>query len=59
MSQFANIWSLMKRLQSTIMPNWDIWDSIVIMVILNSLHDNFEIIITSILEQRDKTINEI
>ena len=40
-------------------PNRDIWDSIAIVVTVDSLHDNFETTTTSMLEQGDKTIDEI
>ena len=59
MSRFADVRFLMKRLQSAITPNLDIWDSIAIIVILGSLHNDFETTTTSMLEQGDKTIDEI
>lgn len=59
MSIFANVRFLVKRLQSTITTNRDIWDSIAIVVALDFLHDDFETTITSMLERGDKTIEEI
>lgn len=58
-SVFANVRFLVKRLRSAITPNRDIWDSITIVVALNSLHNNFETTTTSMLESGDKTIDEI
>lgn len=37
----------------------NIWDSIIIVIVLNSLHDNFKAITTSILECNDRSIKEI
>lgn len=37
----------------------DFWDTIMIVIILNTLHDNFDIITTSLLEFGDKIINQI
>lgn len=59
MSIFADVRFLIKRLRAAITPNRDIWDSIAIVVALDSLHDNFETTTTSILERGDKTIDEI
>lgn len=59
MSIFADVRFLVKRLRSAITPNRDIWDSIAIVVALDSLHDDFETITTSMLERGDKTIEEI
>lgn len=59
MSIFADVRFLIKRLQAAITPDQDIWDSIVIVVALNSLHDNFEATTASMLEREDKTIEEI
>lgn len=59
MSIFADVCFLVKRLRSAITPNRDIWDSIAIIVALDSLHDDFETTTTSMLERGDKTIEEI
>ncbi len=59
MSVFADVRFLVKRLRAAITPNRDIWDSIAIVVALDSLHDDFETTTTSMLEQGDKTIDKI
>lgn len=59
MSIFADVRFLVKRLRSAITPNRDIWDSIAIVVALDSLHHDFETTTTSMLERGDKTIEEI
>lgn len=59
MSRFADVQFLVKRLQAAITPNKDIWDSISIAVTLNSLHNDFNIITKSMLERKDKLINEM
>lgn len=59
MNIFADVCFLIKRLRAAIIPKWDIWDIIAIVVALDSLHNNFETTTTSILEQGDKTIDEI
>lgn len=40
-------------------PDQDFWDMIAIVIALDTLHDNFETIKTSLPESRDKTINQI
>lgn len=37
----------------------DFWDTIVIVIVLDTLHDNFNITTTSLLESRDKIIDQI
>lgn len=37
---------------------YDLFDTIAIVIILDTLHSNFELITASILETRDKTIEE-
>lgn len=59
MSVFANVRFLIKRLRAAITPERDIWDSIAIVVALDSLHDDFEATTASMLERGDKTIEEI
>lgn len=59
MSTFADIRFLIKRLQVAIISNRDIWDSIVIIVAHDSLHNDFESTTTTILECGNKTINKI
>lgn len=59
MSRFADVRFLVKRLRSAITPNRDIWDSIAIVVALDSLHDDFETTTNSMLESGDKSIDKI
>ena len=59
MSIFAEVRFLIKRLRAAITPNRDIWDSIAIVIVLDSLHDDFETTTASMLERGDKTIDEI
>lgn len=49
MSIFADIRFLIKRLRAAITPNRAIWDSIAIVVALDSLHDDFKTTTTSML----------
>lgn len=42
MSIFADVRFLIKQLRDDITPGRDIWNSITIVVALNSLHDNFK-----------------
>lgn len=58
-SIFADVQFLIKQLQAAITSNQDIWDSIAIVIALDFLNNNFETTTASMLEQRDKTINEI
>lgn len=37
----------------------DLWDTIAIVIVLDTLHDNFDTITASLLETRDKTIDQI
>lgn len=50
---------LIKRLQAAIIPNQDIWDSIAIVIAPNSLYDNFDITIESMLKRVVKIIDKI
>lgn len=59
MSRFADVRFLVKRLQAAITLNRDIWDSISIVAMLDSLHDDFDIITESMLERGDKSIDEM
>lgn len=43
----------------SITPDWDIWDSIAIVIALDSLYNDFSAITKSKLELRDKTIDKI
>lgn len=47
-------------MRAAIIPNKDIWDSITIVVTINSLHEDFDLIISGLLKQRiDKIIDKI
>lgn len=59
MSRFADVYFLVKWLQLIITPNCDIWDSIAIVVVLDSLHNDFKTTTNSILKSGDKSIDEI
>ena len=48
-----------KRLRVLIASDWDIWNNIAIIVIIDLLHNNFSITTENILEWGNKTINEI
>lgn len=59
MSIFADIHFLIKWLRASIAPNRNIWYSIAIVIVFDSLHNDFRNTIKNILEWEDKTINEI
>lgn len=59
MSIFTNVKFLIKQLRAAITLDRNIWDSIAIVIVLNSLHDKFKTITASILECSDKSIMEI
>lgn len=40
-------------------PHRDLWDIIAIVIALDSLHNNFDTTTASLLETRNKSINEI
>lgn len=58
-SVFTNICFLVKWLRLAITPNQDIWDSIVIVIILNLLYNNFETTTNNMLKSGNKTIDKI
>lgn len=58
-SVFAEVRFLTKRLKAAITPGKDIWDIIAIVVALDSLHNDFEPTIASMLESGEKPIEEI
>lgn len=39
--------------------NQDLWDTMAIIIVLNSLYKDFDTTITSLLKTGDKTINQI
>lgn len=59
MSIFVDVCFLIKRLQVVITLDWDIWNSIAIVVLLNTLCDDFKLIFTSMLDRKNKIIDKI
>ena len=56
---FGEVKQLVDRLQAAVTPNRTIWDSIVIVVALDSLHEEFQPIIAPLLHAGDKELEEI
>ena len=56
---FAEMKQLVQRLQSTVTKNRTIWDSITLVIALDSLHDNFEMNTRLLLHSGDKDFKEI
>lgn len=54
-----DIRKLTKRFKATLTPNRDIYNRIVIVIALDSIHNNFDLKTSSFLKIGDKTINEI
>lgn len=59
MQIFAEVKYLCKRLRMTMTPDRDFWDIIAILIVLDSLHKDFNTTIASLLEAGNKTINQI
>lgn len=59
MSVFADVQLLIKRLRAALTPSHDIYDSIAIVIALDSIHKNFDTKTLSLLKIGDKTIDEI
>ena len=59
MQIFAEIKHLYKRLRLAMTPGQDLWDTITIVIALDSLHEDFDTTTTSLLEIGDKTIDQI
>ena len=59
MQIFAEVRYLCQRFQTVMTPGQDFWDTIAIVIALNSLYDNFDTTIASQLEAGDKTIDQI
>ena len=49
----------MQHLQSAVMEHCTIWDNIILVVALDSLHDNFEMTIAPLFHSNDKYLKEI
>lgn len=58
-SIFADVQILTKRLRAALTPNRNIYNSIAIVIALNSIHNNFETKTSSLLETGNKTIDKI
>ncbi len=56
---FAKVKYLCKCFCSAMTPGRDFWDTIAIVIALDSLYKNFDTTITSLLETDDKTIDQI
>ncbi len=59
MQIFAEVRYLFKRLQITMTPGRDLWDTIAIVIALDTLNDDFDRTTASLLESDDKTIDQI
>ena len=59
MQIFAEVRYLYKRLCIAMTPGRDLWDTIAIVIALDTLYDDFETTTTSLLETGDKTIDQI
>lgn len=59
-SVFVDVQFLCKYLRAAITPNKDIWDSLAIDVTIDSLHEDFDVVIAGLLGQGgDKAIDKI
>ena len=59
MQIFTKVRYLCKRLHTAMTPSRDLWDTIAIVITLDTLHDAFETITANLLETGDKTIDQI
>ena len=59
MQIFAEVRYLCKRLRTAMTPGRDLWDTIAIVIALDSLHEDFDTTTASLLETGDKTIDQI
>lgn len=59
MQIFAKVKYLCKRLRLAMTPEQDLWDTIAIIIALNSLHEDFDTTTASLLKTGDKTIDQI
>ena len=59
MQIFAEVRYLCKRLRTAMTPGRDLWDTIAIVIALDTLHDDFDTTTASLLESGDKTIDQI
>lgn len=56
---FAKVRYLCKRLRTATTPGRDLWDTIAIVIALDSLHDDFNTTTASLFDTGDKTIDQI
>lgn len=56
---FAEVKYLCKCLRSAMTPGRDLWDTIAIVIALDSLHEDFDTTTASLLETGDKIIDQI
>lgn len=59
MQIFVELQYLYKQLQTVMTPNQDLWDTITIVIALNTLHKDFKTTTASLSKTSDKTIDEI
>lgn len=59
MQIFAEVRYLCKRLRTAMTPGRDPWDTIAIVIALDTLHDDFDSTTASLLEAGDKSIDQI
>lgn len=59
MQIFAEVWYLYKYLLIAITLEWNLWDTIGIVIALDILHDDFDTTIASLLETGNKIIDQI
>ena len=59
MQIFVEVKYLCKRLQTAMTPGRDLWNTIAIVIALNSLHEDFDTTTASLLETGNKIIDKI
>ena len=59
LSIFTDVQILTKQLMTIVTPNHNIYNSITIVIVFDSIYNNFESKTSSLLETGDKTIDEI
>lgn len=56
---FAEVYFLYKQLKAAIIAERKLFNTITVVIILNTLYNNFETIMASIFETKNKSIEEI
>lgn len=59
MQIFAEVQYFCKHFQTAMTPEQDLWDMIAIIIILNTLYNNFDTTIARLLETKVKLIDQI